>query len=165
MAVEVWKPVVGYEGIYEVSDAGRVKSFARPTSRILAGCTDKDGYRCVDLLGSTQLIHRLVCLAFHGPSPEGRPDVNHQDAGRQNNRLSNLEWASSRENTAHRHALGRSAKGEGNGWSTLTEDLIRQMRAAHDFFDLSYRKIGRTFNISATHAKRIVTREAWGHVH
>lgn len=71
MMHEIWKAVVGYEGYYEVSSAGRV--YSKIKSRVLKGATDKDGYRCVELRGRTKLVHRLVCEAFFGAHPKDLP--------------------------------------------------------------------------------------------
>lgn len=109
MSDEVWKPVVGYELLYEVSNLGRVRSLPRynpnggpQKGRILSlrnvGC----GYRQVTLCDGNAkkqtLVHRIVCEAFNGPPPSERHQVDHVNRDRGDNRAENLEWVTCSEN-------------------------------------------------------------------
>lgn len=109
---ETWKPVVGYEGLYEVSDLGRVKKVARTITladgtikkvdeRILKP-SDSNGYQIVGLyrngVSKSNWVHRLVAQAFI-PNPNKLPEVNHKDEIKANNNLDNLEWVSHRDNS------------------------------------------------------------------
>lgn len=111
---EEWRDVVGFEGLYQVSNLGRVKSCERVTSNgrpinehLLKGTGTGTDYRSVSLwknnYWNNKLIHRLVAEAFL-PNPDNLPEVNHKDSNPKNNRLDNLEWVSSKENTSHRIA-------------------------------------------------------------
>lgn len=126
MKNETWKPVVGYEGLYEISSIGRVKSLPKLTNqygamsdtRLLTPSTIKFGkggiYRQVTLSkdgdrGKRFLVHRLVAMAFI-PNPENKRTVNHKDGVGINNHVSNLEWATDSENNQHAYdVLGRKS--------------------------------------------------------
>lgn len=89
--IEEWRDVVGYEGLYEVSDWGRV----RRNGKILRPAKIKNGYLLVSLYKNGIVrrvyIHRLVASAFI-PNPQNLPEVNHRDENKTNNAVSNLEW-------------------------------------------------------------------------
>ena len=108
---EVWKDIKGYEGLYQISNLGRVKRVT--TGRILKGGKDKDGYLMVKLyknnIRSNKKIHRLVAEAFI-PNPENKPQVNHADENKTNNSLDNLEWMTAKENINHGTRNERAAK-------------------------------------------------------
>lgn len=96
--METWKPVVGYEGLYEVSDMGRVKTLhykGGKEERILCEKKHLDGYLFVELYknGSKKpiTIHRLVATAFI-ENPNNFPCINHKDENKANNKAENLEW-------------------------------------------------------------------------
>lgn len=101
-----WRPVPGYEGIYEVSDRGRIRTIE--TGLIHNRPVSPHGYVVVTLhkngVPKSWRVHRLVALAFL-PNPENKPDVNHIDCDRANNVLSNLEWATKIENMGHSKRL------------------------------------------------------------
>lgn len=108
---EKWLPVTGYEGLYEVSSFGRVKSKKRNTTNggILKGHVNKrNGYVYVSLSkhGKTQFVrlHRIVLTAFSPPTNSDANQVNHKDGIKTNNTLENLEWVTSSENMKHAFA-------------------------------------------------------------
>lgn len=115
MGNECWASISGWNGLYEVSSCGRVKSLYCRTSidagmdvrqeRFLKQRHDKDGYLLVDLCNAGQRVtckvHRLVAAAFIR-NPDDKPQVNHKDGNKWNNAVSNLEWVNDSENKVHR---------------------------------------------------------------
>lgn len=108
---ETWRDVVGFEGLYKVSNKGNVYSVERKDTlgrkwggRTLKPRYDKDGYLRVGLSKNSTLatkhIHRLVAEAFI-PNPNGLPQVNHIDEAKVNNNVGNLEWCTSKYNNNH----------------------------------------------------------------
>lgn len=112
--LEIWRPVEGFEGRYEVSNHGRVKSLARCNETLTHICwgekiltiqSNKNGYKVIKLrkpgIHQKFLIHRLVAIAFLDKI-EDKEYVNHKDKNRANNRLDNLEYMTHQENCDHR---------------------------------------------------------------
>lgn len=106
METEIWKDIPGYEGLYQVSNFGRVKSFKIDKSGYIMRNTDKNGwYFTIVLCGigkptTTKRIHRIVAELFI-VNPYNLPVVNHKDLNKQNNHHLNLEWCSVNENAKH----------------------------------------------------------------
>lgn len=113
---EVWKDVVGYEGLYKVSSFGRVKSLYRKTrvvdksGRIMRQKYDQRGYLRVNLHKDgkckAELVSRLVARAFI-PNPNNYPMVGHDDDNKVNNHVSNLYWTDAKENNHHNGKMDR----------------------------------------------------------
>ena len=118
---EQWKPIKGYEGIYEVSDLGRVRSLPRmltdskgrrhPVPMKMLKMHDRKGYDSVTLhdMGRKAImsVHRLVAMAFI-PNPDNLPVVNHRDENPKNNQVSNLEWCDISYNTRYGTGVERA---------------------------------------------------------
>ena len=117
MIEEIWRPVVGYEGLYEVSNTGRVRSLDKYDSmnrflrgRILRLFTDGLGYLRAQLYSNSKrksfLVHRLVAQAFI-PNPDNLPQVNHRDENPSNDNVDNLEWCDGKYNVNYGTRIDR----------------------------------------------------------
>ena len=110
---EIWKDIQGYEGLYQVSNYGRIRSFKRmknnKEARQFKLTPNSTGYISVGLRKNGKKIlyqvHRLVAESFI-PNPENKPQVNHIDGNKTNNHISNLEWVTASENTQHAYKMG-----------------------------------------------------------
>jgi hypothetical protein len=172
-----WRPVIGYEELYEVSECGGVRRvgadrLGRRTNRgaalkpWLAGTTAR--YLHVHLSknghGQKVAIHRLVAAAFLGPRTTGRRkgdwQVNHRDGNTQNNDYRNLEYVTVQGNHDHAVSQGLTARGERNARAKLTEAIVRDIRAAVG----TVKQIAVRFGVSEMTAYRVRRRLQWGHV-
>lgn len=151
---ELWKDIKGYEGCYQVSNLGRIKSLDRMTNnqygeyfmkgRILKNSIIKDkGYCRVSLNNGngkiSKRVHRLVAEAFI-PNPENKLEVNHKDGNKLNNCVSNLEWCTNKENIEHsiRTGLKKHCNGCSNSSSKFTEEDIIFIRKNYKKRDPMY---------------------------
>lgn len=143
----VWAPVPGYEGIYEVSSAGEVRSvnrvvpgtrsgkatWIRVSGRTMKLRTGDDGYVRVrlnrDNTGRGFLVHRLVALA-HVKNPDDKPQAAHKDGDRSNNKASNIVWATQSENEQHKRAHGTDRGGARHPLARLSQAQVAEVRAS-----------------------------------
>lgn len=172
---ERWLPAVGWEGLYEVSDHGRVWSVPRrvPPGRMAGGHlmtptldTRGRGYWVVSLTRNRKMecraVHRLVAMAFLGPIPPGM-EVLHGSAGSQVNHISNLSIGTHRENILDKYRDGTMPLGENHHGSKLTEADVIQIRARYAAGEGSP-ALGRAFGISPDAVRHVLTGKTWGHV-
>ena len=178
-----WKPVSGYEGLYEVSDGGQIKALCRRVDsgkchrewaeHLLCTAMDSRGYLRTNLAkgGSnrTVKVHRLVAEAFI-PNPDNLPQVNHKDGNKTNNAVWNLEWCDQSHNVKHAFASGlNSNSGEKNPAHKLTAADVEFIRnnytPRHPEFGTT--ALGKRFGVHRKTISRIITGEHWkgGGVH
>ena len=179
---EIWKDIVGYEGLYQVSNLGKVKSLDRVChnprygkqkrrGNIMRPSPNNYGYLQVRLskLGKskTHKVHRLVALAFLTEN-RLKKEVNHKDGNKENNCFSNLEWVNRSENVKHAFDIGIKPKprGEKNGGSRLTESQVLKIRNEYDGFrgGVSMDFLADKYNVGRTTIARIIHRKTWKHI-
>lgn len=163
--IEIWKDIEGFEGLYQVSNFGRVKSLKREIVRkdqvitlkekILKFSIRKGGYLMTRLYNGTGkqfsfYIHVLVARSFVVNS-KNKPEVNHIDNDPSNNHSSNLEWVTHSENIKHSFKYGNSNnKGENHPSVKLTDEEVKQLRRLDK--TMSYKKLGELFGVSGSYA-------------
>jgi hypothetical protein len=161
-SVEVWKPVVGYEGLYEVSDQGRVRSLR--TGMIMSNSPHKSlGYVLYKLSANGRRKdwygHALVLSAFVGPRPTGS-ECRHLNGIRNDNRLLNLAWGTSAENDEDRRAHGTLPQGEAHANAKLSELDVKLIRASYG----TQASIAKKYNVSQSLVSMIKSGARWAHL-
>ena len=182
---EQWRPVPGYEGIYDVSDHGRVRSVSRKalrkdgrplsvSGRILTANPNGRGYPRVTLnfngTSKWSSVHSLVATTFLR-KPPGKIGtyrtgyvVNHKDGDKTNNHVSNLEYIAALANISHARASGAlSAKGERNNKAKLCADDVRAIREEYSR-GTRQKDLAAKYGIAQTGISSIVRRKTWSHI-
>lgn len=163
---ETWKDISGYDGIYQVSDFGRVRSVKK--NRIMNQCKKSNGYLHLALSKNGEVkyfhVHRLVAMAFL-PEVPGKGHVNHKDGIKDNNDVSNLEWCNRSENMQHaydmrlqpvRYAMNSAAR-------KLTENQVLCIINLRKNGEL-IKNIAAQYNVTATCISYIVNRKCWNYL-
>lgn len=174
MTSEKWKAVVGYEGFYEASDLGRIRSIDRlihykgrpdhpalKKGKILSCPPHHSGYRHLALCknGKQKMANvcTLVAKAFvHNPDPVRFTDVNHMDLDKTNDRADNLEWTTHRGNIDHSVRQHRYAK-------KLTPQIVSEIRTRASNGE-SQASISRSLSLRYLTVHLVVNRKTWGHI-
>ena len=171
---EVWKELVGFEGIYVISNYGRIKRLKREWNSgrngsqhkklnegIVRQRTLKDGYvkvtLCKDSIKKSYSVHILVAKTFL-PNPENKPQVNHIDMNKENNVLSNLEWNTAKENTLHCRKNKKIDNHASIRRKRINKELAYKIREYYNNNkELTTREISKEFNVSYYTARNIIS--------
>ncbi|GAC1491039.1 MAG: hypothetical protein NVS1B13_20960 [Flavisolibacter sp.] len=167
---EIWRDVVGYEGLYAVSNLGRMKRLLKlsKAGHCLAEkvCRDtiRNGYFVSSIRKGKGVVveyrHRLIAIAFVS-NPLQLPIVNHKDGIKTNNRIENLEWVTHSQNTKHAFAANlMSHKGTNNSQCKLTEEQAREIKHS----DLPSRYLSEKFGVGMDNIRAIQRGSKWKHV-
>lgn len=179
MENEIWKDVAGYEGHYQVSSIGRVKSLDRTIQSKLIGDFVKKGilltpskrgkYLKVSLSKDSAIIqysvHRIVATAFID-NPCNKKCVNHINGIKHDNRVENLEWVTYSENTKHSYTnqLQISQKGSDCSQSKTDESSVIEMRNIYNSGIITVTELAKKYGLSISTVSQILNRNRWKHI-
>ena len=160
---EIWKDVTGYEGRYQVSNMGRIRSL----SCILKPQRLKPyGYCIVNLYQKgkmkSRLVHRLVLTAFVGPCPKGMEACHFPDRNPANNRLENLRWDTPKNNCLDQKIHGTKKPTYGN--AKMTVDQVREARSLYATGRYTYKQLASRFGVAAVTMDCALNKRSWKHI-
>jgi len=178
--IQLWRDIPGFEGAYQVSDDGAVRSLARRIVRSngvpqtfkgrLIRSRNRGGYRMVSLAKAgvltDHLVHRLVMLSFVGAQPE-LCEVAHWNGDKADNRLANLRWATRKENAADSARLGQKALGEQKGNAKLSADKVKAIRERYKRSSYGVSNCGELaaeYGVTPSLIIQVVARRIWAHI-
>ena len=179
---EQWRDVKGYEGKYQVSNLGNVRSLDMKQTRFngLVRCefqikgrdlkpfqTGKgykrdQGYLTIKIAGKSYKVHRLVAEAFLD-NPNNFEQVNHIDGNKDNNAVSNLEWCNNKQNAIHAAKNGLTPSGSKSILHKLTEQQVNEIRKRYIKGDRvnGAKPLARKFEVSSTTIRKIIAKDKW----
>lgn len=174
---EIWKDIPNYEGLYQVSNLGRVKSLERDyksafvrkmPQNIKKQKINKRGYYYLHLCKNGKkwatTVHKLVVFAFIGPKPYPDVTINHKDSNKLNNRLENLEYCSIKENNRHYRDNVIDFVGEDHPMAKLTEKDVISIRNEYSNLKTKQKDIAAKYGVTQVMISRIILRKAWSHI-
>ncbi|MEE9190115.1 MAG: NUMOD4 domain-containing protein [Candidatus Neomarinimicrobiota bacterium] len=175
-----WIYIPGYEGYYQASNTGEVRSVDRMvfgkggspkkiSGKVLSQHIDKDGYCIVSLhkdgCVNTVKVHRLVGMTFLD-NYNNYPEINHRNAVKNDNNVFNLEWCDAKHNTNHaiEKGLKNSPQGEKHYNSKLKDTDITKIRDLYSMGKYTYNELGKLFNVTQSAIGYIITGKRWAHI-
>lgn len=180
---EIWVDVSGYEGLYKVSNTGKVKSLQREVqiisknnnifnksypSKVLKSYITSKGYElvklCKDGIVKSYSVHRLIALNFLS-NDKNLPEINHIDGNKLNNNLYNLEWVSPSDNQKHAFVIGlqKPNKGQNNGQSRSTDTEILFLHYWRSL-GCTIKELSTLFGYSKNHTSDLLNFRKWSHL-
>jgi hypothetical protein len=169
---EEWRPVPGYEGYYDVSSLGRIRSWCTrgglrlQEPRLRKVHCDRDGYLFVSLYKNHKCqgfrVSRLVLYAFVG-IPSGEMEASHIDGNKDNNQLGNLCWETRLDNERRKSQHGTRPCGERNSASRITEADVRNIRDRRNNGE-TYVKIATEYGMHPYYISLIARGKRWAHI-
>jgi hypothetical protein len=167
MEKEIFKDIKGYEGLYQISNLGRVKSFNKKIKhmsgyrlikeKFIKPHLGKNGYYAIDLKNNTKrekyTIHRLIAIHFI-LNLENKPQVNHINGIKTDNSIENLEWVTNLENAKHAYKTGLIKLGERSNLSKLTDKQVLEIKERLKNKE-SHELIAKSYNVHRTSISKI----------
>ena len=174
---EIWVDIKGYEGLYQISTKGNVKSLERLVStkggalrkvseKLRENTFDKDGYHRIALhkegKRSMKFVHRLVAIGFI-ENPDNLPQVNHKDGVKSNNCVDNLEWVTEKENAIHSYDIlgNKAANRESNGSAKLTEEAVQDIRSNYIKYKTPSKLFADKYGVSGSTICYVARGDTW----
>jgi DNA-binding XRE family transcriptional regulator len=161
MHKESWRDVFGYDGVYQVSNLGRVRNKHK---KILTHWVSEDGYHSVTLVDKDSgrknwRVHRLVGLCFVPIYSLERDQINHIDGNKWNNVAENLEWCNNSENQLHRYRVLKTGAlyGVMNNRAKLTEQQTKEVKAKYQTGEYTQKQLAEEYNVTQSTISQIVT--------
>lgn len=180
--IEQWRDIPGWDGAYQASTLGRIRSVTKTIStlsrwgtphvyqregRVLKLSVDKDGYLTCHLRHAGRSkkggVHRFVCEAFHGEAPSPQHEAAHGDGVRTNNVPDNIRWATTKENFDDRYRHGTAPVGSAHGKAMINERDVLTIRARRRRGE-AYASIAKDFPLKEGAILKVALGHTWGHI-
>jgi len=161
---ELWKDLIGYEDRYQISNLGKIRF--KDSQELKASYLNQDGYEVTTIRikgkKKNHRVHRLVLETFLKKSSL---EINHKNGIKTDNRVENLEYCTRKHNVKQSYVLGlKIVVGEKNPNAILNDEKVREIKEIISTGVLSYRKIGKMFNVSANTIACIKLGKNWKHI-